>query len=135
MLARRSGETAWTLLIVEREGSAPGNERSILKWHEALRREASVELRYRSQMRHAVEVGAQQAMLLLAFGQSTSWSGTSYVDTVAFCEVLADMVNMAPQLSGIALRVHVADFGAAVTDWQLCGKHFGRDILGLLESL
>lgn len=134
LLVRHTGDQGWTLLIVEREGSAPGNERSILKWREALRRGDPIWLRCGQRGEEVAKARPRRALLLLVFGSSERWRGTPYAGTVAFCRALAEMVNEAGPVGGVTLRVRVEDAGSDVEDWRACGGRFGREVASLLAG-
>lgn len=115
-----------TLLIVEREGSGPGNERNILKWFETIRKYHQIFLikgnqQYLCQTDHII--------LYLAFCHSGGWSNSDFQKTVAFCDILATLVNQETQKDGVSFEVLIDHYQTKVSDWKQCGAHFAKTIL------
>ena len=113
------GSDGETLLIVEREGSAPGNERNILKWVAALDSGAVIRLKSGPSL---IECSPSAVILLLAFGRSAKWDRTDFEKTIAFCDMLAEFVNKRDCNNSVPLRVLVNASPALVSDWQECGS-------------
>jgi len=106
------------LLLIEREASAPGNERNILKWLPAWRKHMPVELRRGAD---TVTVPFDDAVLALVFGRPTAkWSKSDFDKTVAFCGLLADSVQ---RWEGLNVVVHVLP--EPLQDWERAGFQAG----------
>lgn len=131
----------WKLLIVEREGSAPGNERNILKWYHALNAGIDISTNTsndqadskqnrpnRTEIDLLEEPQFQSVDLLLAFTRTEGWSESDFNKTAAFCGILAELVNSQCRQDGLELSVRVEKFPSVVGDseWEGCGRYFAR---------
>ena len=113
------------LLIVEREGSAPGNERNILKWHHAIFTKSPIFL---SDGMTSLPCDSDLPILLvLAFGRTAKWAMSDFEKTFAFCKLLADVVNR--EHSQDRFRVLVSKRDPEITDWRVHGEETGFRIL------
>ena len=75
-----------TLVVIEREGSGPGNERNLLKWYAALRQHREIPLR-----RNGIDLEKEFGECLMVGDQNTGYIvvpyGTDlYNELVARCE-------------------------------------------------
>jgi hypothetical protein len=118
-----SGDKSNILLVVEREGSAPGNERSLLKWFEAARQVAQIILT-RNSIKQVVT--PSKIVLVAAFCATPEWYGSDFDKTVAFCKSLADIINDTKIQMGYPLTVEVQQMPSKVMDWNAAGYEFGR---------
>jgi hypothetical protein len=117
---------AKTVLIVEREGSGPGNERNILKWFQAIRGSHLISLDA-----HGQKISCEQAvvMLLLAFCRPSGWPKKDFDKTFAFCEVLAHLANESAATTHLPMTTLVQRYPAEVDDWKQCGRYFAEQVL------
>ncbi len=118
------------LLIVEREGSAPGNERNILKWHHAISSKSPILLS--DGITSLPCDSGLPILLVLAFGRTAKWAISDYQKTFAFCKLLADVVNR--EHSQDILRVLVLKSDHETTDWRVHGEQAGRAIIDSLPN-
>ena len=118
-LYRKPNSDETRMLIVEREGSAPGNERNILKWYRALSNGKSI---WVDNQNGPIQCDVSNVVLLLAFGRPTGWDTSDFEKTVAFCELLGSTLN---ENTAIPMTIHVNKFPGVVEDWKECGRHFG----------
>ena len=79
-----------TMLIVEREGSAPGNERNILKWLATAKSKETIYLRSNG---FDINPKYERVHVLLCFGRSEKWNTSDFQRTAEYCSVLAKLVN------------------------------------------
>lgn len=119
------------LLIVEREGSGPGNERSILKWYAALQYGVPIVLYAAGQ---TAAVGNVDIVLLLAFGRTPSFSANDYHKTVAYCRVITDLLTYAAPHLPVRLDVRVEAAPDLISDWHAYGHEVGARVLPELLS-
>lgn len=117
------------LLIVEREGSAPGNERNILKWHAAVSRGAELYLESGSQR---IRCRPDAVLLVLAFGRPPKWDRSDFEKTVAFCELLAEIINRQDLSGRTPLRVLVRKYPPEASDWKECACWMAQQVLAAL---
>jgi hypothetical protein len=123
---RRPADQRDVLLIVEREGSAPGNERNILKWVEARRCGAPIVL---TQLANHTAVSVQEIQLVLAFGRPAGWPPSDFAKAVAFCRLLTDMANAQRSASAIPMHVTVLNPTLVAVDWQRHGREVAQLVL------
>ena len=112
-----------SLLIVEREGSAPGNERNILKWFQAVRGGHRIKL---DSGTGPVAVNPDRIVLLLCFARPDprKWSESDFMKTARFCTMLAELVERDLREHTPQFKVHIETRSYAVTDWVACGRDF-----------
>ena len=123
-----------TLLIVEREGSAPGNERNILKWFHPLKRGGKIDV-FRGQS--IVQCKFDRVSLLLAFARNKKWGVSDFKKTSAFCDLLAEIVNdYGREDTCLPFSARVATFDGAVDEdqWDECGRYFGDLAIKLFNT-
>ena len=126
------GASGVTLVIVEREGSAPGNERNALKWYTALRGAREVYLRRDGKN----ATGSYDTVLLwMAFGRSRSWGRSDFEKTVGFCGLLARILSHPAGDLGPDLRIIVQAVSSdEVDDWREVGREQGNALLRELHG-
>jgi hypothetical protein len=112
---------AESLLIIEREGSAPGNERSILKWHRAVRTGTPITLERKGSV---IKATPARILLLLCFARviPEGWSESDFLKTAEFCKELAELIVRDPLVHSPPLEVRVEVRSYAVQDWTACGQ-------------
>ena len=121
-----------TLLIVEREASAPGNERNLLKWFECYKSGAEVSLRHGSVN---VPPSASKTIVLLCFGiGSREWTRSDYLKTVAFSERLASLLNEQLKQSQVSFAIQSDQSGRQISDWRYFGRLQGSRFLDWLNQ-
>jgi hypothetical protein len=78
----------------------------------------------------------QKITLLLCFARTNpvSWAESDFQKTVAYCRLLADLINK--DLSGKTPRfeAHVEARSHAITDWQACGRDFANSCVPWLGT-
>jgi hypothetical protein len=129
LLIRKPSESTNTLLVVEREGSAPGNERNILKWFEAVRGSYNIALLRPNQK---VTCDFNRIILLLAFCRPSKWPLSDFQKTASFCEIFGTLVNQYPFGRTISFTTVCLKYPTEVADWRECGRHFGAEIIRYL---
>ncbi len=129
LLFHSPAHSSKTLLIVEREGSGPGNERNILKWFQAVNAAHPVRLDA-----HGEQISCEQAavILLLAFCRPPDWGVSDFDKSFAFCEVLARITNECSVVANTPMTIVVRRYPSEVGDWEHCGRHFADQVLQLL---
>lgn len=115
-----------TLVIVEREGSGPGNERNILKWYQATESRADI---YLVNGGNTIQRNWSSVILMLAFARPAGWSASDFGKTVGFCRLLGDLINRNSNLTVI-----VEAWEGAAEDWQLVGEYHGRKLVERLKQ-
>ena len=123
-----------TLLIVEREGSGPGNERNILKWFHVVRSQSPITIRATY---GTIDTPAYDRVeLLLAFTRTFRWEQSDFEKTAGFCSLLAELVNRECEQVGLKFTVRVACCPGVIDSdgWERCGEHFGQIIAKRLVS-
>lgn len=112
-----------SLLIAEREGSAPGNERNILKWYQTIRGKHRIRL---DSGTGPIEIHPNRIVLVLCFARPDpkTWSESDFQKTVGFCAVLADLVGKDLQDHAPRFEAHTDMRSYSVTDWVDCGRDF-----------
>lgn len=124
------GADGETLLIVEREGSAPGNERNILKWFRVVETGTDIWLDNGAQR---TGCDPESILVILAFGRPANWSQSDFDKTVGFCELLAETVNRVQSGRDTRLTVNVEKVDATVEDWRQAGREIGDRVLSRLK--
>ena len=115
-----------TLVIVEREGSAPGNERNLLKWHAALRQHKVISFRSKG---IDLEIKWSKMLVLLAFGRSESWDPTDYQKTVAFCSGLASLLNESAITENLPAEFRIQSSEEPVNNYVAEGERHAGHLL------
>ena len=124
-----------TLLIVEREGSAPGNERNILKWFEAIRAGNAISICQFGKAIGPFEYAGLELLLAFARPQAAQnkdgWGQSDFEKTVGFCKILAELVNHECERTSLLFKVRVEKCSEAIADdcWEKCGEHFGQLVM------
>jgi hypothetical protein len=127
------------LLVVEREGSGPGNERNILKWYQAVI--GSSEILLHDGKRTLPHSSYDYFDLCLYFTRpqnesgKESWGLSDFRKTVAYCRLLADLVNQQSERDLLMFKVHVEIYKAIVpeSDWEIAGAACAEVLLNKLE--
>ena len=120
-----------TLVVVEREGSGPGNERNLLKWYAASRQGKEIFLRG-----NGVEFKIEwsRLLVLLAFGRSVAWDRSDYTKTVAFCREFADLLNQVVATENPSIQFRIQSSQGPVDDWvSEGGEHAAQLISSLVD--
>jgi hypothetical protein len=125
----RPGSSGYSLLIIEREGSAPGNERNILKWFQAIRLRAAISM---DDGRQRIELTPDRIVLGLAFVRPGGWDLSDFDKTVAFCELLAEIVNTQCSDNQPSFSVVVERYGQLLDCCETCGRDMAHIILSRL---
>lgn len=120
-----------TLVIIEREGSGPGNERNLLKWYAALRQHNNISLRRNG---NDLEIQWSRMLVLLAFGRSESWDRTDYDKTVAFCSELARLLNEIAVTEHLPGEFKIQSSQNPVNDWESEGRRHAEQLLTSLTD-
>jgi hypothetical protein len=112
-----------SLLIAEREGSAPGNERNILKWYQAIRGQHRIRL---DSGTGPIEVHPARVVLVLCFARPdpSKWSESDFQKTAGFCSILAELVGRDLRVHTPRFEVHTDLRSYAASDWVACGRDF-----------
>ena len=118
-----------TLVIVEREGSGPGNERNLLKWYAALRQNREIPLRNNG---IDLEIKWTRVLVILAFGRSELWDLTDYEKTVAFCNQLAGLLNEAVISENLPGKFKIQNSQNPIEDWVSEGRRHAGQLLSSL---
>lgn len=111
------------------KGSAPGNERNVLKWHAAVSRGAELYLESDSQR---VRCTPDAVLLVLAFGRPPKCDRSDFEKTVAFCEQLAEIINRQDLSGRTPLRVLVRKYPPEASDWKECACWTAQQVLAAL---
>ena len=116
-----------TLVVVEREGSAPGNERNALKWYQAVLGGHEIRLRSRGK-----ETGRpyDRVIVWMAFGRSSKWPENDFSKTVEFCRLQAPVLNNGGERLAPSFKVVVRALSMdPVVDWRECGRAHGAALM------
>lgn len=117
------------LVVVEREGSAPGNERNILKWYRAIVDGPGILLK------RGAETEAPRytrVFLLLAFGRSEKWGDSDFKKTAAFCRFLGETLSC--RVHELPFHVEVVESDTIVEDWPRFGAGVAKAAADLLSA-
>jgi hypothetical protein len=120
-----------TMVIIEREGSGPGNERNLLKWYAALRQHKSISLRRNG---NDIEIEWSRMLVILAFGRSESWDRTDYDKTVAYCSELARLLNEVAITENLPGEFQIQSSQNPVNDWESEGRRHAEQLLTSLTD-
>lgn len=126
-------DQARALLIVEREGSGPGNERSILKWWQALRSSAEIRLK-RDTETMSLPGDVNDIFVALVFGRSAGWQSSDFDKTIAFCSDLAQLATVDLWNRRCRGAFNVTSSPGAVEDWNGFGKQLCSPIVKAMQS-
>ena len=115
-----------SLLVVEREGSAPGNERHILKWYQAVKERKLVRLISNTGV---IDIVPDRIVLLQCFARTNvngdkAWSESDFLKTAGFYSMLGSLVERDLQGHTPHLEIHIDSRSYPVDDWLACGRDF-----------
>ena len=125
------GQEGYSLLIIEREGSGPGNERNILKWYRAVQQRVVVSI---DDGRQRIEVRPARVLLAMAFMRPPGWDQSDFEKTAAFSELLGDLLNMHAAFSEPTFSVVVERYAQQLECCESCGRDMAISILKRLGT-
>lgn len=116
--------TVRTILIVEREGSSPGNERNILKWFAAMKSNVTIYLRS-----NGVDTNPEydRIHVLLCFGRTEKWGKSDFERTADYCSVLARLVNNSTVEDQFVVTIQAVS--SIALSWEDLGTAHAKDFL------
>jgi len=113
------------LLIVEREGSGPGNEWNLIKWAMAAEQCLFPKVVLRTVQEPLKVVHPDRVVLVLVFGRSESWK-SGFDRTIESCKWLSKVLN--GHLVNLPIRIHTyidSDNAWPVPNWEEFGRAMG----------
>jgi hypothetical protein len=119
------------LVIVEREGSGPGNIHDVVRWFLAVSNNLRIRLMPNQSGERPRNCEYNSVKVVLAFGRGSKWDAADFTKTIAYCQALADTLTTCR--TPMPLSFHMLEYPSCVTDWHEAGLHFGERIAELLS--